>query len=572
MLASYKILLQLVLVTTLAKAQQTAPPPARDPRDLPVVDLGYTWQRASSYESDEKLFVFNNIRFGEPPVGDLRFAAPVEAQQNLTIQSGLDERICIQGFPTWTQLGATWLPLYLSGNTAGIDGFLANPPLLDPTKLPAMGPTETEDCLFLDVVVPQGIFENRTESGLAPVLVWIYGGGYAFGNKKANANPYGLIDRSGDGIVYVAINYRLGAFGWLGGSSLKDANAIPNAGLYDQRLALDWVQKYIHLFGGDASRVTVMGESAGGGSIMHHITAYGGSGAAAPFHQAIPQSAAWYPMTSDTQQENMTHQFLDAAGVTTIEEARKLPMETLRDASSLLIQEAEYGQYFFGPVVDGDYVPQLPGQLLLQGKFHKDVTLMIGHQSNEGLRYTSPFIQTEAAFTTLLRTAFPQITASDVTYLTQTLYPPTQPLPIRLPSLIYAPTRPTAASVFDRATLLTAESCFTCNTYYLSTAFSRQTYNYIFNVTGATLHGLDVPYTFFTTQTPNVKFENTAMDFQRYLTSFVINGKPEVDGLPQFGVYGDEGEVFSFTETEYEEVADETANGRCDWWQKAFYI
>ncbi len=161
-------------------------------------------------QTDEKLFVFNNIRFGEPPVGDLRFSAPVAARENPTVQTGEQERICIQGFPTWTQLGAYWIPLYLAGNTTGLNEFLANPPLADLNRLPTgMSPTETEDCLFLDVVVPQGIFENRTTAGLAPVLVWIYGGGYAFGHKKANANPFGLIDRSGDGIVYVAINYRV---------------------------------------------------------------------------------------------------------------------------------------------------------------------------------------------------------------------------------------------------------------------------------------------------------------------------------------------------------------------------
>ncbi|KAI9706591.1 MAG: hypothetical protein M1836_003598 [Candelina mexicana] len=567
MLAFYNILLPLLLVVTSVGAQLTAQPPARDPRDLPVVDLGYTWQRASFFESNERLFVFNNIRFGEPPVGDLRFAAPVEAKQNLTIQTGEDERICIQGYPTWTQLGAQWIPLYLSGNTAGIEGFLANPPLLDPTKIPPMGPTETEDCLFLDVVVPQAIFANKTESGLAPVLVWIYGGGYAFGHKKANANPYGLIDRSGDGIVYVAINYRLGAFGWLAGSTLKAANGLPNAGLHDQRLALEWVQKYIHLFGGDANRVTVMGESAGGGSIMHHITAYGGSGPPALFHQAIPQSAAWYPMTSDTQQENMTHQFLNAAGVSTIEEARRLPMQKLRDASSLLIQEAEYGQYFFGPVVDGDYVPELPGQLLLEGKFDRNVALMIGHQANEGLRYTSPTVQTEAAFKELLTTAFPQISPQELNYLIETLYPPTK----SLTPLMYGLSRSTPVPVYERATLLTAESCFTCNTYYLSTAFSRQTHNYIFNVTGATLHGFDVPYTFFTNPNPGVKFENVAKDLQRYITSFVILGRPQGDGLPFWEEYGEAGNVFEFNEEGYMIQDDDTANGRCVWWQKGLY-
>ncbi len=92
---------------------------------------------------------------------------------------------------------------------------------------------------------------------------------------STGTSPAGLIKASeaggGNGTIFVAINYRLGAFGWLAGSEIaSDGNA--NAGLLDQRLAFEWVQKYICLFGGDPRRITVMGESAGAGSIMHHIT------------------------------------------------------------------------------------------------------------------------------------------------------------------------------------------------------------------------------------------------------------------------------------------------------------
>lgn len=86
--------------------------------------------------------------------------------------------------------------------------------------------------------------------------------------KGGAYNPSGLIKASQNdgnpGVIYVAMNYRLGAMGWLSGPSLQAAGGVSNAGLYDQRLALEWVQKNIHLFGGDPNQVTVMGESAGG--------------------------------------------------------------------------------------------------------------------------------------------------------------------------------------------------------------------------------------------------------------------------------------------------------------------
>lgn len=72
--------------------------------------------------------------------------------------------------------------------------------------------------------------------------------------------------------MFVTINYRLGAFGWLSGPEFQASGGIANAGLHDQRLALEWVQKNIHLFGGDPNRVTIMGSSAGASSVLHQIT------------------------------------------------------------------------------------------------------------------------------------------------------------------------------------------------------------------------------------------------------------------------------------------------------------
>jgi hypothetical protein len=67
-----------------------------------------------------------------------------------------------------------------------------------------------------------------------------------------------------NGIIFVELNYRLGALGFLSGPSLQAAGGVSNAAFYDQRLAIEWVSKYIHLFGGDPNRITLIGESAGG--------------------------------------------------------------------------------------------------------------------------------------------------------------------------------------------------------------------------------------------------------------------------------------------------------------------
>lgn len=106
------------------------------------------------------------------------------------------------------------------------------------------------------------------------------------------------------------------------------------------------MQKNIHLFGGDKNRVTIVGESAGGGSIMHQITAHGGKGKV-PFQQAVPQSAAWVPIPSNFQQENTTSNYLQILNVSSVAEARKAPSMALASANALLVGLAPYGSFVF---------------------------------------------------------------------------------------------------------------------------------------------------------------------------------------------------------------------------------
>lgn len=84
------------------------------------------------------------------------------------------------------------------------------------SSLAAPDPRTSEDCLFLDVIVPKSIFNEKKKEKAAPVLVWVYGGGYVYGDKTSTGNPASLIassmDDGGEGVVYVAMNYRLGLF------------------------------------------------------------------------------------------------------------------------------------------------------------------------------------------------------------------------------------------------------------------------------------------------------------------------------------------------------------------------
>jgi carboxylesterase type B len=142
--------------------------------------------------------------------------------------------------------------------------------------------------LTLDIVRPSGVSKHDN----LPVFVWIYGGNFVAGssadpryNTSYIVNSSVLIDKP---IIAVSINYRVGGWGFLASKEIADAGES-NIGLYDQRLALRWIQENIPDFGGDPSKVTIAGESAGGFSVGYHLTGFNGKNDGL-FRAAIMQS------------------------------------------------------------------------------------------------------------------------------------------------------------------------------------------------------------------------------------------------------------------------------------------
>lgn len=135
------------------------------------------------------------------------------------VNDGSVGRVCPQASPAWLLTSRQFIPDYLAGipfNASTVGGSSSNSS--SAPELPPIDPRTTEDCLFLDVVVPQAIFNHATNttnytSG-APVLVWIYGGGYTIGDKSDSSYPpAGLIKASqvtgSEGVIYVSVNYRV---------------------------------------------------------------------------------------------------------------------------------------------------------------------------------------------------------------------------------------------------------------------------------------------------------------------------------------------------------------------------
>lgn len=244
-------------------------------------------------------------------------------------------------------------------------------------------PAPSEDCLWLSVYVPPG----TTPGSHLPVMAWIHGGAFLFDDDSGNGIGIGagsaqqLADS--EHVIVVRIEYRLGALGFLAGNAL---GADPgNYGLRDQRAALQWVQRNVRDFGGDAGNVTLFGQSAGATSICLQLISPGSKGL---FRRAIIESG-WYqkffsaascaqtlPTVAQAQAAAQTLE--SRVGCTTGDIAaclRQVPANTLLADSSGLS---------FTPVVDGHFVPAQPQTAIARGQFSR-VPVVVGVARNEGL-------------------------------------------------------------------------------------------------------------------------------------------------------------------------------------------
>jgi para-nitrobenzyl esterase len=236
-----------------------------------------------------------------------------------------------------------------------------------------------EECLNLNVWTP-----DVGAAGL-PVLVWIHGG--SFMNGSSSVGEYDGTAFARDGVVFVSINYRLAAEGFL---FLGDG--VTNLGLLDQLVALRWVQDNIAAFGGDPGRVTVAGESAGAMSVTTLLSMPLSDGL---FGQAIAQSGAGAHTLQVAEGFMVADYLAEALGVPRNREAIKaVPLDKLVQVASDLVVEVQtapdpvkWGQLAlsllpFAPTVDGSFLPAVPVDSLAMGQ-GGGVPLLIGSNRDE---------------------------------------------------------------------------------------------------------------------------------------------------------------------------------------------
>jgi para-nitrobenzyl esterase len=217
------------------------------------------------------------------------------------------------------------------------------------SRLPGFRPDQptSEDCLALNVWTP-GLTGER------PVLVWLPGGGYLTGGTAQPVYDGAALAAQGDAVV-VTVGYRLGVLGFLAPAAFAgDGDVVANCGLRDQLAALVWIREHASAFGGDPGRITVMGESAGAGSILHLLASPIAPGA---FTRAIVQSGEPRTLGTDAAHDVATvftrHLGLDRADV---EALRTVPVDALLDAQDATQLEVlgRVGPMPFAPMIDGD--------------------------------------------------------------------------------------------------------------------------------------------------------------------------------------------------------------------------
>ncbi len=296
---------------------------------------------------EDGLTVYKGIPFAAPPVGELRWKAPQPAAG-------------------WE--GVRMADKFAPGAMQGI-----NPPS-----------GKSEDCLYLNVWSPA-----KSPKEKLPVLVWIYGGGFAVGYTS---DPmYNGANLAKKGVVLVSIAYRVGQLGFLAHPELsaESPNRVSgNYGLLDMIAGLKWVKQNIAALGGDPGKVTIFGESAGGIAVSMLCASPLAKGL---FEGAISESGGSFGPTRATtfpgenmktlqQAETDGQAFVKKAGVSSIAELRKMPADKVPSG---------FGLGSGWPITDGYVIPDDQHNLYEAGKYN-DVPILVGYNSDEGASFSPP--------------------------------------------------------------------------------------------------------------------------------------------------------------------------------------
>ncbi|MEU5775158.1 carboxylesterase family protein [Streptomyces venezuelae] len=479
-----------VAVLAAAAAASLVPLPARA-ADSTLVPTDAGWVRGETTDEGRQ---FLGIPYARQPVGDLRWKEPrpVKPWGGVRGAASFGNR-CVQS--------ASWDPGYEN-------------------------PSHTEDCLVLNVYAPAG----RT-AGPRPVMVWLHGGGLTAGAGE-DIVPDTFARRTGT--VVVTVNYRLGAMGFLAAAGL-DGEASDgvsgNYGLLDQQAALRWVRTNIGRFGGDAHRVTIAGESAGGRSVCTLLASPTARGL---YRAGIVESGAYGDCAAREREPAVRDGAAFAKKAGCPDPATALACLRRKPAKDILAAQAGFD---WGPVTGGAFLPVQPKEAYENGAAAR-VPVLNGANSDEGNLFA--FARFDGTGAPLTAERYPgavtEAYGPDLGGRVLKAYPLTEHA---------SPTHAFGAATGDRM--------FACTALRMNTALAHRGPVYAYEFADrtsppfASLRELDTDFDFGATHVNEVQYlfkhfglaspldkeqRALARQMEQYWGSFVRTGVPRADGGP----------------------------------------
>ncbi|XP_068188024.1 neuroligin-2b isoform X1 [Antennarius striatus] len=371
------LLLGLVLHLTFSSCQRV---------DLkhPIVSTGYGKIRGIRRELNNEILgpveQFLGVPYATAPIGERRFQPPEAPGSSQEIRNATQfAPVCPQN--VHGVLPEIMLPVWFTDNLDAAATYVQN---------------QSEDCLYLNIYVPTEdgpLTKKQDESTMnrprdedirdrrkKPVMLFIHGGSY----MEGSGNMFdGSVLAAYGNVIVVTMNYRLGVLGFL---STGDQSAKGNFGLLDQIQALRWLNENIGHFGGDPERITIFGSGAGAACVNLLILSHHSEGL---FQRAIAQSgsaiSSWAVNYRPIMYAKILARKVGCTLVNMTELVNCLRKKSFRELVDQDIQPARY-HIAFGPVVDGDVVPDDPEILMQQGEF-LNYDILLGVNQGEGLKF-----------------------------------------------------------------------------------------------------------------------------------------------------------------------------------------
>ncbi|CAN9141115.1 hypothetical protein AA0119_g3025 [Alternaria tenuissima] len=446
-----------------------------------------------------------------------------------------------------------------------------------------------EACLSMNVFRPQGVGAHEK----LPVLIWIHGGGFVAGSARSFDGP-SFVANSKEPLIVVNFNYRVNSWGFLP-SPVFERQGLLNLGLRDQETLFKFVQKYISAFGGDASRVTIGGRSAGAHSVgIHLFHNYNTTEGAAPlFSQALLQSgsvtARAFPNASYPLYQEQFSRYLGLTGCSAVANStdteilgclRSVPAAAIQNASALIWRASEYAiTWPFQPTRGGPLLEQAGSTSGVNGQFYRIPTITT-NVPDEAKYYSPGDIETNDEFLAFMKNLIPGLTPEDLSDLEE-LYPD----PTGLDSGPYV--HSSNSTQYNRLSAALTDYMYVCagqETALRMSAADVPVHKMVFatNNTFPTWKG--IPHTADTKYTwaepagaGGVQYPEVGKELlNAYFSDFVALGDPNAGnrtGVPYWPLYADEGEGRPGLQLRMEPFGNTRVEGdgirrkQCEWWR-----